>query len=345
MTHAFVTGASGFIGGHLVRQLRDAGDEVTCLVRPTSDTSQLDEMKPRYVMGDITAPESFSRYLADVDVVYHLAGATKSLRKRDLHRINVEGVRMVAHACAHQRSPPTLVHVSSLAAVGPTTCSCPRIESDEPQPVSNYGRSKLAGEVEVAEFAGDVPITIIRPPIVLGEADRDGLTMFDSIARWNLHLVPGFSEERFSVVHGDDLAAALILASRQGRRLDPEHPSVGRYFVAADESPTYAELGQMVGQALGRDHVRVLHNPKSAVWAIAAINEFASQVRRRAHILGLDKAREATAGSWICSGRSFEQDTGFRPGCDLQARLDQTARWYIEQGWLPEPRFAPCQAS
>lgn len=336
MPHALVTGASGFIGGHLVRRLHKDGYRITCLVRPTSDRSPLEPYDPEFVSGDVTDPESLMRAVDSVDVVFHLAGATKSLRSRDLERVNVDGVRHVARACAECASPPNLILVSSLAAAGPTTTDRLRLETDDPAPVSNYGHSKLAGEYEARRFANRIPITIVRPPIVLGEADRDGLNMFDSIARWNLHFVPGMSDELFSVIHGEDLADALILAAQNGTRVHPNHSSAGIYFATSDETPTYAELGQMIGEAVGRERVRIIRNPKPAIWAIAAINEIASQIRRRPHILGVDKAREATAGSWACDGSALHRDTGFVPACTLKQRLAQTARWYCDQGWLKQ---------
>lgn len=337
MTHALVTGATGFIGGHLVRALAESGAEVTCLVREQSDCSQLVEFKPRLVYGDVTDADSLRGVFRGVDVVYHLAGATKSLRRRDLDRTNREGVRNVALACAHQPNPPILIHISSLAAGGPAMAGRPRIESDGTQPVSNYGHSKLAGEQAARVLADEFPLTILRPPIVLGEADRDGLNMFDSIARWNLHVVPGLTDERFSVVHGDDLAQAMILAAMYGGRAGVDGGSEGIYYVAADETPTYAELGQMIGRAVGQERVYVIRSPKSAVWAIAAVNELASHLRGRPHILGIDKAREATAGSWTCDDAALRHDTGFAPAYSLQERIEQTALWYARQGWINSP--------
>lgn len=343
MSHVLVTGASGFIGGHLVRRLHAEGHRIRCLVRPSSDLRQVKGYEPEFVIGDVNDVESLRRSLDSIDVVYHLAGATKCLHTREMERINIDGARNMARTCADCPTPPVLVLVSSLAAAGPSNSKRPRLESDKPEPVSNYGHSKLAGEFEAIRFADRVPTTIVRPPVVLGEADRDGLNLFDAIARWNLHLVPGMSDELFSVIHGDDLAEALILAAEKGSRVDPTNSHTGIYFATSGETPTYAELGQMIGAALGREHVRIIHSPKSAVWVIAAINEIVSQIRRRPHILGFDKAREATAGSWACDGSSLHRDTGFEPSCSLQQRLAQTVHWYRKQGWL-KPAGTPAVA-
>ncbi len=342
MPHVLVTGASGFIGGHLVRRLHGEGHRITCLVRPTSDLRLLKSFDPEFVFGDVTDVDSLRQSLDSclnsVDIVYHLAGATKCLQTRELERVNIDGVRHIARACADCSNPPVLILVSSLAAAGPTIANRLRIESDEPTPVSNYGHSKLAGEHEALRRCNHVPITIVRPPIVLGEADRDGLNLFDSIARWNLHFVPGMSDELFSVIHGDDLAEALILAAEKGHRTKSMDSHDGIYFATSRETPTYAELGKMIGDAVGRVHVRIIHNPKFAVWAIAVINELAGQIRRRPHILGVDKAREATAGSWACDGSALQRDTGFAPAYSLQQRLAQTVQWYHDQGWLKPVR-------
>ncbi len=337
MTRNLVTGATGFIGHHLVKLLTDQGEQTTCLVRPTSQCDQLQRFNPQLVHGDVTDRDSVRRALAGVDVVYHLAGLTKSLRCDELQRVNEEGVRNVAACCAELDRPPVLVVVSSLAAAGPAPGDRALDETDEPAPVSQYGRSKRAGELAAAEFASRVPTTIVRPPIVLGEGDRAGFPMFESVAKWGIHLVPTFFDHRFSIVHAQDLATALVLLASQGHRISgDEGDAEGIYYAAADETPTYAELGRMIGDVFGRSHVLVLHNPKAAVWSIAAISEFVSRIRRKPHFLNLDKAREATAGSWACRCDHLRRDTGFQPAQSLQQRLSQTAQWYIGQGWLPQ---------
>lgn len=339
MKHALVTGATGFIGEHVVKRLTHQGYRVTCLARGSSDRRRLEPFQPRFVIGNITDRQSVGPALSGVDVVFHLAGATKSLLAKGYSRVNEQGVRNIAEACAAQDQPPVLVVVSSLAAAGPAAGGDPRVETDVESPSSNYGRSKRAGELAAMEWAASVPITIVRPPIVLGEGDRDGLAMFKSIADWGIHLVPGRRDPKVSVIHAEDLANALVLAADRGRRLAPHRAGTeGIYFASADEMPTYGELGRIIGKALGRQRVLVIRTGKAAVWSIAAINEFVSQVRRAPHILSLDKARDATAGSWICSAAALRSDTGFVPILPLDQRIEQTARWYIDQGWLRQPR-------
>lgn len=345
MEKALVTGGTGFIGHHLVRRLIESGVDVTCLVRSTSRKNHLVELGARLVEGDVTDPGSLEKATAEADVVLHLAGLTKSTSPRRLWEVNEVGTRHLAEACSRSDSPAVFVLVSSLAAAGPLVEGRPRRETDAPSPVSNYGRSKRAGELAAAAYASKLPITVVRPPIVLGEGDTDGLEMFRGIARWNIHLVPGFADPLFSVVHAEDLAAALMLAADRGTRLETpqqgedDNGSVkGTYFVSADENVSYAELGRMIGRAVGRQRVRVVRSPLAAVWGISAINEGVSRLRRQPHILNLDKAREASAGGWACHDDQLRRDTGFKPAESLQSRLNQTARWYVQEGFLPARR-------
>jgi nucleoside-diphosphate-sugar epimerase len=339
MAKALVTGASGFIGSHLVSALAARGDEVTCLVRKTSEIKGLDRLGMRLVYGDVTEPESLTPAVTGQDIVYHLAGLTMALTKREFFRVNQGGICNMAQVCAAQASPPVLVVASSLAAAGPAVDGRPKIESDPAEPVSEYGRSKRAGEKDLELLADRVPATIIRAPIVLGEGDHLGLPMFRSVNRFGIHVVPGRTPHLFSLIHAADLVELMILAAQRGKRLAPlgsqgSQAGDGYYFAACEEDLIYDDLGRLVGAALGRRRVFPLHVGKPAVWVVAAAVETVSQIMRRPLYLHFDKAREIIAGSWICSPRKAADDLGFSVKAPIAERLRQTADWYRSEGWL-----------
>ena len=332
-----VTGASGFIGRHLVRRLIDSGCRVSCLVRATSRIDELRSAGAQLVTGDVTDPAVIGRALAlsQARIVFHLAGLLKALRTDDFLRVNAGGVESIAAACAGCADEPVLVVVSSLAAAGPCTVGKPRVESDASMPVSAYGCSKLAGEQAAARYAGVAPISIVRPPIVFGAGDRGTLEMFRPIARWGIHAVPGRGERRFSLIHVADLVEGLLLAAEKGERLQPNgSPGQGIYDMAADDYPTYAELGQSIAIALGKKRAAVVHLPGPLVKLAGLCGDAMGRIRRRPGWVNSDKMTEALAGSWMCSSVKARTQLGWSPAAALAERLYETAQWYRGAGWL-----------
>ena len=340
MVKVLVTGGSGFVGWHLAQALVARGDEVTCLVRKTSQVDRLRSLGVQLAMGDVADRESLAAAVGGKSVVYHLAALAGALRLASLYCVNEQGAGNVAEACAQQTDPPVLVLVSSLAADGPAPEGRPRIETDPPRPVSHYGRSKRAGELATRRFADRVPISIVRPGIVFGEADRNCLPLFRSVQRFGTHMAPSFAPHKFSMIHGDDLAALLILAAERGERLasspssDSGSDSHGCYYAAGDQDPTYHEFGRMIGEALGRRRTRVICSGPIAVWTVAAVLDLSGRVRGKPAFFSIDKAREARAGDWVCSPQKSADQLGYAVAQPLPERLRQTADWYRDEGWL-----------
>lgn len=357
MGKALVTGATGFIGAHLVRTLAERGETVTCLVRPSSMIAPLEALGVRLHVGEVTDPESMREAVAGQDVVYHLAGRTRALGARQFQMINRQGAQIVAEACAAEPTPPVLVSVSSLAVAGPSKRNCPWTETDPPAPISHYGRSKWAGELAVAAVARRVPVTIVRPPIVFGPGDRLGLPLFLSVARYGLQALPSLSPSHFSMIHVADLVTLLIAAAEAGQRINPRcagwresqnvtepepfgtesqsAPSFsGCYYASGGQDLTLGEFSRMIGRAAGRRRTLLLPVPSPVTWSVAAVMELVGQLSRRGVSLNLDKAREATAGSWICSGKRAAVELGFKPVAPLEQRVWETVRWYREAKWL-----------
>ncbi len=339
MAKILVTGASGFIGYHLVQRLLAAQHEVTCLARKSSRLDRLAGLNVRFADGDITNAESLSAAVRGKDAVYHLAGSVKSLDVDQLFRVNRDGTAHVARACADQLTPPVLLVVSSLSAMGPSTPRRPRLASDIPAPVSYYGRSKLAGEQMARQWADKMPITIVRPPIVFGEADPAMLEIFRPIARCGIHLVPSWRTHRVSLIHAEDLVTELILAVNHGKRLvanptDAVAAGQGCYFAAAEQDLTFPQMGRMIGEALGRCRTFVVRVNAVTVWTVAFVATAISRLRGQSFYLNIDKAREARAGSWTCSNESAVRELGFAARVPLRERFAQTARWYRDNHWL-----------
>jgi nucleoside-diphosphate-sugar epimerase len=135
----------------------------------------------------------------------------------------------------------------------------------------------------------------------------------------------------------------MIAAAQRGERLrgssdghtaSVQPPGQGYYFVAADERPTYAELGRLVANAVGREKIRIVCAPRALVYTLATGNEVWGRVMRRPRYLNLDRIQEMKAGHWICSSAKAREQLHFAPGASLQDRLTQTADWYKAHGWL-----------
>ena len=330
---SLITGASGFIGWHLAAALRGRDERVLGLVRKSSQVEQLEPLGVELAHGDVTDEASLQEACRNVDVVYHLAGLTKALHSVQLNAVNADGSRNIASACA-DNGVKTLVCVSSIAAVGPSIDGQPVREDVIPQPVSDYGRSKLAGERAVIPFADRVDISVVRPPIVIGEYDPAALELFKSIHRMRVHVVPGFRRRLYSLIHAADLAELLIRVAEHGERLGNAIESgQGFYFGEADHRPSYQEIGDLIGASINRRFVKLpIGAPVLRVFG--ALADLAAKTTGRSLYLSSDKVREAMTGPWICSAEKAQQQLGFAPQRSLRKRFEQTGQWYLENGWL-----------
>jgi nucleoside-diphosphate-sugar epimerase len=296
--------------------------------------------------GDVTQPAAVAAAVQGTDVVFHAAGLTRALRAQDLQQVNGQGTWNVSQACAAQPQPPVLVVVSSLAAAGPARQGTTRTESDPPAPVSNYGRSKRAGELAAAAWASRVPTTIVRPGVVFGPANREMLDMFRTIAAAGVHVTPSFAPPPLSVIFVDDLIQILLLAAERGARIPAGTPNQGRsgnssqgyYFACTTEYPTWAELGRAVADCLGYRHLCSLNFVESFVWLVAGVNELISRLRGQPHPLSLDKMREALVASWASSPASVQRDLGFVAPRSVRQRLQETVDWYLRHRWISTAR-------
>lgn len=335
MPRCLITGATGFIGPRLAPVLQQAGGEVRCLVRSTADRSALEALDVEYATGDVTQPDSLATAVAGVDFVFHLAGRTAANNYNQFAAVNEAGCTHVAAACATQPNPPVLVVVSSLAAAGPSVVGQALTESDSANPISNYGRSKLAGELAARQWAAQMPICIVRPPVVFGPGDRAGLVIVRAISKSGVHVIHRTGLP-LSLIHADDLANALLLVARYGERLDPTDPrGTGTYYAADPAESSYAEMGQMIAQGLERT-VRVLKVRKWVLGFAAGYGEMVGRLSGKPMPMNCDKLREGTASGWVASPAKLINQTGFKPARSLADRYKETIEWYRRTGWLAE---------
>jgi len=323
---ALVTGGQGFIGSHLCARLVAEGHRVRVLARPSSDLSGLAGLQVDVVRGDLTEPASLGPAVSGAEAIFHVAGALKGLRETDLFRVNADGTKNLVVAAAAEPRPARFVYVSSIAAAGASPGgTVPRTEEMPPQPLTWYGRSKLAGEQAVRSVAG-LAWTIVRPPIVFGPRERDVYGYF-RIARRGVLPVVGFSDRYFSLLYAEDLADGMIRAAAAAS-------AVGQvYFLAGPEVVSWLELGRLIASALGITG-RVLRLPETVAVGAGALADLFARARGRPEIFSSQKVIEMLAPAWVCSAEKAARDFGWRAATPLPDALRATARWYREHGWL-----------
>ena len=321
---ALVTGATGFVGGHLVERLARDGHEVTALVRSPGKAARLLKPDIRLERGDLHDAAALARAVDGQDVVFHVAGSVAARNEAAYLAGNRDGTRNVVRA-AEAAGSPRFVHVSSMAAGGPSRKGVPMTAADQPRPVTAYGRSKLAAEEVVRASA--LPWTILRPPTIYGPNDRDNLIKVFRIARTGIAPVFGDGSMELSAVYAPDLADALVLAA--------ETPAAAGqvYYANHPEVLTSAGLVREIGRAMGRT-VRIVGVPEPVGRVILAATGGVASLLGRVTILNLDKANEFFQPAWTGDAAPLMTDTGWRPAHDMASGLAETWRWYRSAGWV-----------
>ncbi|WP_374470511.1 NAD-dependent epimerase/dehydratase family protein [Phenylobacterium sp.] len=305
---AALTGATGFLGRHLARELADRGWRVRILTRRDPVDPLWRGFEPEVVVGDL-ADESALRALSrGAEVVIHAAGLVKARSPADFLRVNRDGAARVAEAAGESR----LLLVSSLAA-------------REPQ-LSPYAASKRAGEDAARAVAG-ARLTVVRPPAIYGPGDREILPLFKAAA--TSPVLPVFAEDaRTALVHVEDAARQVATLA--------ERAASGATYALSDSRPEgygWREIMQAAAEVAG-GRPRLVRAPAVAVQAAAALSVL-QRLAGEAPIFTPGKAREFLHPDWGVAPHELAPD--LPPSrFDLWRGLAHTAAWYRAVGWLPK---------
>jgi nucleoside-diphosphate-sugar epimerase len=322
-----VTGGTGFIGSHLVERLLRNGYDVTCLVKDPRQLRWLEGMEVRLIQGDCTQPESLAAALEGVSLVFHCAGVTKAKHIRDYYFVNHLGTKNLLEACARYNPDiEKFVLVSSQAAAGPSRDGRPVNDSTTPQPVSDYGRSKLLAENETRGYKDRFPVVILRPTSVYGPRDTDVFELFRWASR-GLTLEMTGGDRYLNLCYVEDLTAALLLSAEQ----NTESGSI--YFVAENRSYSWSEFRTLL-LSTGGVKAHTIKLPYGAAYLLGIIAEIGSRFSVKPALLNRQKVREAAQRYWLCDTDKIENDLCFRAEYPLQKGLELTWKWYRKNSWL-----------
>jgi len=322
-----LTGASGFVGSHILDVLREGGISVALLLRARSNRRFIQAHLNSVELheGAFDDPACLDRALAGVTHVIHCAGATKALRGKDFYKVNQLGARAIVDALNRHGGIQRLVLISSLAAAGPSTRLAPLSERAPAEPVSTYGHSKLAGEEEVTTRC-QCEFTILRPPAVYGPRDTEFLRLFKAV-RLGLKPVFGSGQQELSLVYVEDLARAAVHCLTT--------PAAARrtYFVTERGIFTTRQFADKIAEVMKRSAF-LLRIPIPLLYFVGLGQDFLSQVIRRPTVLSRQKYPEFRAEAWTCDGSRLQIETGFVCRHGLTDGLTKTRDWYRQERWL-----------
>lgn len=316
---ASLTGATGFLGLHIAQALRADGWLVRAVVRPGNAKAVPDGAEARE--GELLDAASLARAFDGSDVVVHAAGLVRARSARALDAVNVAGTRAVVEAA--NAVGARLVHVSSLAALGPGTPGRPVREDDPPRPVNAYGRSKLAGEGVVRQHAR-VPWVILRPSAVYGPADRGFLPLVRLASR-GLFPLAAPSGMPFTFVYAADVAEAV-------RRAAVSDESGLALFIGHAQPETSEAMLRGMAAQLGTRY-RPLPVPAVIVRTLAAAGDLIWTLGGTP-LIDSSRYEEFTAEGFVCDVSAARARLGFTAAVPLSEGLARTVRWYRERKWV-----------
>lgn len=334
---AFVTGANGFVGSHLVKYLADHEIDTIAFILKGTDYFLLKELNPslkfvKIIEGDVLDKKSFEQYIQGMHYVFHLAGVLQGYTQEDYDRINVKGTQNILEVCS--KSNPKLERLvisSSSAAAGTGTLEDPLKEEKEAQPLHRdyYGISKHRMESLTKSYKDDLPITIVRPSSVLGPGNRLTLNMHKSV-KYRFRLKLGGPYRPISVIDVRDLVKGIYLCA-----VNPK--AIGETFYFANDEPvSYNELHDLVSQSVyNRKKGKLISIliPNFMFWLFAWLAEVIYKIRRKpAPFVNRSKVLAFLAEGQVISSEKAKTILGWQTTVELSSSIAEEGQWYIDQG-------------
>lgn len=328
MKKILITGASGFVGSHLVEEALNRSLEVYAGVRKTSNRQFLKNNKIHFFEMDFTNKKELKEKLnkTKFDFIIHNAGVVSVPKLQDYFTVNFEYVKNLIEAL-NDNLPEKFIYMSSLASYGPASSfdlSDFLIEEKKPNPINTYGKSKLKSE-EYLKSINNLPYIIFRPTAVYGPREKEILTFFKLI---NQHIEGyiGNKKQHLTFIYVKDLAKTILDAALS-------KVSQKSYFISDGKYYSQNKLGKYAKQFLNKKTLR-FHVPVSLVRGIAWLLEQPAKITGNYPALNLEKVRILESMNWKCDLTALKEDLNFQPQYDLEKGLEETIEWYKKEGWL-----------
>jgi nucleoside-diphosphate-sugar epimerase len=324
-----ITGSSGFIGGFLVEAAIARGYEVYAGLRKTSSKKYLTNPETKFLVMEFENEELLRKQLVEhkFDYIIHNAGVTKTKKEETYLKINAGYLQSMVDILSSENVVPTnFIYMSSIAARGPADYTETGLVTNDtpPQPVTNYGKSKLAGE-RILEATTNFSYTIIRPTIVYGPREKDLYTVFELVKK-GLELYVGSHKQSLTFIHVKDLVQVIIDALSTTRKR-------AAYFVADGDVYSSEELNGFIKEALGKKTMK-LRLPIGLIKVVAAISESVNGIFGNYPPLNRDKVNELKCQSWVIDTSLIQEDFNFAPRIRLPDGIRDTVKWYKQNNWL-----------
>lgn len=321
-----ITGASGFVGYHLINEALKNDLEVFAAVRKSSNINHLKDLNIQYTDLAYNDPESLKKDIEEKKYTYiiHAAGVTRARTIEEYNTINAQYTFNLAKAAVESGVVKKFVLVSSLAAIGPLNNIEGIIdEQTAPNPVTAYGASKLLAEQKLKTITR-LNYTILRPTAVYGPRDTGIFIFFKQLSQ-RIEGYIGRTDQRLSFIYVTDLARACVKALTSGGQQ--------AYNLSDGKSYTKYDLGTEARKTLTGKTFK-FHISVNFMKLVATLAEKVSNLKGEAPILNREKLNELTAVNWICSIEQAKKDMGFEPQYNLNKGVTETITWYKQNNWL-----------
>jgi dihydroflavonol-4-reductase len=327
---SFVTGATGFVGCHVVRHLLAAGDAVRVLVRPASNLRALEGLPLEFAEGDLRDCGSLDAALQGIDRVFHVAADYRlwSARPEEMYESNVAGTRNVLQA-AQRAGVNRFIYTSTVATIAVSRDSLPTEDTHATvdEMIGHYKRSKFLAEEEAMKAASTgFPVVIVNPTTPVGALDWKPTPTGRIVVDFLNGRMPAYVDTGLNVVGVNDVAAGHLLAAERGRS--------GERYILGARNMTLKEILQALAQITGRPAPWV-RLPHFVALAAAHVDEWISRARGRVPQIPVEGVKISRHRMFV-DGSKATRELGYRPG-PVEVALAQAVEWYEANGYVKAP--------